>query len=530
MELLTGSADGTVPALLRGRASLTPDANFLGWGDRWWSYADTLARCEQVAGFLRDVAAAGPSHRVASYLSNCPEALWTWFGTQLAGSVYVPLNRSHRGPLLGDLLVRSRAEVLVTSSDALADLPPLSMTSVRHLLVIDGNPEELAGLAVIPFERVWEAARWEGVDPSPNGVASVMYTSGSTGRSKAVLVPHNGFARGAALVAESFGYTSADVWHAWIPIFHMMGQLYVVLGSLAAGGSLALQPRFSKSQFWRQVADSGATVIGGMASIMRLLRPLEDDEQSSSNTARLALISGPFDDLHEAFQTRYDVSIVDCYGMTEAEPTTLPVLGPAGAGSHGLESPDFEVQIVDDGESPVDVGVAGEIVLRPRRAGVMFCGYEHDGDATAHAWRNLWFHTGDLGFLDVNGYLHFLDRRVNGIRRLGESVSAADLEELVRRFPGVADVVAIGVDAGPGDQEVKIVVVRQPRAELTARELHEWCGREMAKFMVPRFIEFVDSLPRLALGKVDRATLSENGPDVWDASAPIRASSPASES
>lgn len=181
MELLTGSADGTVPALLRGRASLTPDANFLGWGDRWWSYADTLARCEQVAGFLRDVAAAGPSHRVASYLSNCPEALWTWFGTQLAGSVYVPLNRSHRGPLLGDLLVRSRAEVLVTSSDALADLPPLSMTSVRHLLVIDGNPEELAGLAVIPFERVWEAARWEGVDPSPNGVASVMYTSGSTG-------------------------------------------------------------------------------------------------------------------------------------------------------------------------------------------------------------------------------------------------------------------------------------------------------------------------------------------------------------
>jgi carnitine-CoA ligase len=520
METLTGSADGSIPGLLRGRAALTPDARFLRWEERWWTYAEALASCERVAGFLREITDVGPGHRVASYLHNCAEAIWTWFGTQLAGSVYVPLNRFHRGPLLTDLLTRSGADVLVTSSDALADIRGLSLSGVRHLVLIDEMPEEEPEVDTVPFEQVLQVTPWEGVVPAPDAIASVLFTSGSTGRSKAVLVPHNAFARGAALVAESFGYTADDIWHAWPPVFHMMGQLYIVLGSLAAGGGVALQPRFSKSRFWREVADSGATLIGGMASVMRLLWPLEDDEDSRANTARQALISGAFDDLRDAFQARYGVSIVDCYGMTEAEPATLPVLGQAGAGTHGLESPDFEVRIFDEGDLPVAAGVAGEIVLRPRRAGVVFRGYENDGGATVRAWRNLWFHTGDRGYLDADGHLHYLDRHSEVIRRLGENISVWEVEQLVHAVSGVADVVAIGVDGTPGEQDVKLVVVREPGAELTPQALHEWCRQEMAKFMVPRFIEFVDTFPRLALGKVDRARLSTNGPAVWDASPP----------
>jgi carnitine-CoA ligase len=520
MEMLTGCADGSIPGLLRGRAALTPEARFLRWEGRWWTYAETLARCEQVAGFLREVADVGPHHRVASYLHNCAEAIWTWFGTQIAGSVYVPLNRFHRGQLLTDLLARSGADVLVTSRDALADIRGLSLSGVRHVVLIDDLPDELPDIDTVPFVQVLGATPWEGVAPAPDAIASVLFTSGSTGRSKAVLVPHNAFARGAALVAESFGYTDEDIWHAWPPIFHMMGQLYVVLGSLAAGGGVALQPRFSKSRFWREVADSGATLIGGMASVIRLLWPLEDDEHSRGNTARQALVSGAFDDLRDAFQARYGVSIVDCYGMTEAEPASLPVLGPAGAGTHGLESPDFEVRIFDDSDLPVGVGVAGEIVLRPRRAGVIFRGYEDDGGATVRAWRNLWFHTGDRGYLDADGHLHYLDRHSEVIRRVGENISVWEVEQLVRGISGVADVVAIGVGGDPGEQDVKLVVVREPNVDLTPEQLYEWCRREMAKFMVPRFIEFVDTLPRLALGKVDRARLSENGPAVWDASPP----------
>ena len=147
----------------------------------------------------------------------------------------------------------------------------------------------------------------------------------------------------------------------------------------------------------------------------------------------------------------------------------------------------------------------------------MFAGYEDDARATVRAWRNLWFHTGDLGYLDEDGFLHFLDRRIFGIRRLGENISSWEVEQLLQAMPGVAAVVAVGVDAAPGEQDVKVVVVRAPGAQLSEREVHRWCLAEMAKFMVPRYVEFVDELPRLALGKVDRAALAGAGGRVWDA-------------
>lgn len=521
MTSLTGGSDGSVAALLRGRASATPDARFLRWGDRWWSYAEALEEAERVAGFLRQIDAAGGEHRIASYLSNCPEAVWTWFGTQLAGSVYVPLNRSHKGHLLADLLSRSGASVLVTSADGLAELGQLETSGVHHLVVTDADPERASAIETLSFADVRNVAPWSGVTPSPYALASVMYTSGSTGRSKAVLVPHNALARGAVLVAESFELRADDVWHAWPPIFHMMGQLYVMLGSMAAGAGVALVPRFSRSGFWREVCESGATVICGMASVMRLLWTLEDDEYSRANQVRLALVSGAFGDIHRAFEERYKLSIVDCFGMTEAEPATLPVLGRADPGSHGLASPDFEVRIFDEADSELEAGAIGEIVLRPRRASVMFQGYEGDGEATVRVWRNLWFHTGDLGFIDPAGVLHFLDRRIYGIRRLGENISVWEVEELLHTMPGIAAAVAVGIDAAPGEQDVKAILVRAPGAQITEPEVHRWCASEMAKFMVPRYVEFLDELPRLALGKVDRSQLGHAGPGVWDAQAAI---------
>jgi crotonobetaine/carnitine-CoA ligase len=301
----------------------------------------------------------------------------------------------------------------------------------------------------------------------------------------------------------------------------MMGQLYVMLGSMAAGAGVALVPRFSRSGFWREVCESGATVICGMASVMRLLWTLEDDEYSRANQVRLALVSGAFGDIHRAFEERYKLSIVDCFGMTEAEPATLPVLGRADPGSHGLASPDFEVRIFDEADSELEAGAIGEIVLRPRRASVMFQGYEGDGEATVRVWRNLWFHTGDLGFIDPAGVLHFLDRRIYGIRRLGENISVWEVEELLHTMPGIAAAVAVGIDAAPGEQDVKAILVRAPGAQITEPEVHRWCASEMAKFMVPRYVEFLDELPRLALGKVDRSQLGHAGPGVWDAQAAI---------
>jgi carnitine-CoA ligase len=456
---------------------------------------------------------------VATYLPNCPEALWTWFGTHLAGSVYVPVNRGHKGQLLGDLLHRAGARVLVTETSALTELEGLGRNHIEHIVLVDAScvPETAAARTWWTWADAATVGAWQGVVPVPQHLASVMYTSGSTGRSKAVLLAHNMQVRGASHVAASMGLRDDDVWHGWQPHFHMMSQLYVILASMVAGASVSLQPRFSRSSFWRQVhADGGCTLIGGMASVMRMVWSQPDDEHSRSNPARLALVSGPFGDLHEAFESRYGVRIVDCFGMTEAEPVTLPSLTGAAPGRHGRPDGDFDLAILDAEDRPTPVGEVGEIACRPRVPGVIFQGYEGDAERTVETWRNLWFHTGDLGLIDDEGYLHFLDRRKHGIRRLGENISAFELEKLIQEHEHVIEAIVIAVARGDGEHDIKVVVVCEADADLTCEQLHRWCEAKMAKFMVPRYIELRDDLPRLAVGKVDRGALtSVDG--IWDA-------------
>ena len=511
---LTGESDGSIPNLLRARASATPDAPYIRWAGSVLTYAETLREAECFAGYLRLIGRTGPEHRVATYLPNCPQALSTWFGTQIAGAIYVPLNRWHKGTLLTDLLTRSRARVLVTERAAVPELLAAGARDLDHVVFVDEvpSPSDMSGIA---WNEVAGGMPWAGIVPNPQDVGAILYTSGSTGRSKAVLMPHNQQVRGAAHVADSLGMGQTDVWHAWQPHFHMMGQLYVILASMVAGGSIALQARFSRSGFWRQVNDGGCTMIGGMATVMRMVWSLPDGEESLANPARLALVSGAFGDLHEAFEARYGVRIVDCFGMTEAEPVTLPSLEGSAPGRHGRADGDFDVAILDDSDSPVATDVVGEIACRPRVPGVMFLGYEEDAERTVETWHNLWFHTGDLGFVDEDGYLHFLDRRMHGIRRLGENISSGEMEAILQQHEDVADAVALPVPRADGDDDIKVAVVLRAGAALSCEALYSWCEQEMARFMVPRYIEVLAELPRLALGKVDRAAL--DGTDgVWD--------------
>lgn len=516
---LVGSPNSSVPALLRGRTEATPDGLFLRWGETAWSYAQALAASEHFAGFLRASGCHGPGSRVMTYLSNRPEALWAWFGTGLAGATFVPLNRSHRGAILQDMIRRAGAKVLVTEVEALAELPDLRETAVEHVVVVGRQAQERAGsLASIGWDEAHAAECWSGELARPGALGAILYTSGSTGRSKAVCMPHNEHCRGGALVAESLGLEPTDVWHCWPPLYHVFAQIYVIVASIAAGGTVALQPRFSRSRYWAEVADVRATVVGGTANVMRRVWKFNDEDVAKGNSIRLALISGAFADLHDSFSERYGLTIVDCYGMTEAEPMTLPLAGHSESGCHGLPSPDFELAVFDDYDQPVVQGEVGEIVSRPRVADVMFQGYEDDADQTTSVWRNLWFHTGDLGYLDADGFLHFLDRRKHGIRRLGENISTWEIEAQLIEHPSLASVVAVGVPGDPGEEDVKIVAVLAEGQELRGEELFQWCQKRMAKFMLPRYIEFVEVLPVLTFGKVNRNDLAYVDERVWDAS------------
>jgi crotonobetaine/carnitine-CoA ligase len=503
LNAAVGRPRASVPELWEARVEHAPDRPFLHHEGRTWSYAEAWA---QIGGFAALLAehGAGPQSRVATFLSNRPESLWGWFGAQLAGAVHVGLNREHRGDILADMLARSGAGVLLTERAALADLP---QDVAQRVLVA----EDLEVPPSVPAPGAGRRAA------APADLAAVLYTSGTTGRSKAVLICHNHLARGGARFAESIDQRADDRWHAWMPMSHIFGQLHVTMATLAAGGSIALYPRFSVRAFWEQINESGCTIAGGLGNMLRMLWHAEDREANAENPLRVGLFATPPPELREPFRAHFRIELVDSYGMTEAEPVTVPVKDMPPT-SCGVENPDFELTLLDDDGHRVPDGEIGHMAIRPREPDVMFRGYEHDEAATVQAWRDLWFHTGDAGRRDAAGFYYLVDRRKHVIRTRGENVSPSELEALIRAHPGVRDCGAVGVASDGVDDDVKIVVVLEDGAALEAAELHGWCAERMAAFMVPRHIEVRPQLPYSTLGKIDRDALRERESTVWAAS------------
>jgi carnitine-CoA ligase len=494
---LTGSDRSTVPAVLSAQVARSGERPFLRWGGREWTYAEAW---DEIGGWARLLADAGvgPGDRVASFLSNRPETLWAWFAAHVAGAVYVGLNREHRGAILEDMLVRSRARVVVTEREGLALLP-----ADPPRIDVDALPALDCGAPRLP-------------DVHPADDASILFTSGTTGRSKAVRICHNHLVRGGSRFAESVGQTPDDRWHAWMPMSHIFGQLHVTMATVASGGSLALYPRLSVSRFWSQVEDDRCTIFGGLGNMLRMLWHAPDRDAHRDNPLRVGLLATPPPELRDRFAAAFGVELVDSYGMTEAEPVTVPGPGMPPT-SCGRENADFELAVLDDDGNRLPDGAVGELAIRPRVADVMFRGYEGDAEATVAAWRDLWFHTGDVGRRDADGWYYLLDRRKHVIRTRGENVSPSELESIVRRHPAVRDCAAVGIASESVDDDVKLVVVAEDGAALDPAELHAWCAGEMASFMVPRCIELRTELPYSTLGKVDRPALVDTPDSAWRA-------------
>ena len=530
LEDLTGARNASTPQVFRARAERSGERTFVKWAgapgpkgapgpeSRTWSYAEAWEAIRRWAGFLRGLGAGpGPDgSRVAGYLHNRPETLWALLGTHAAGSIHVALNRRHKGAILADHLRRSRARILITEASALDSIPDLADTGVRALVVVDRatGPDWIGGGEAL------RSPPWTGPDPAPGDPATIMFTSGTTGRSKAAVIPHNQLCRGAANLAEAVGMTPDDVFHAWLPLFHIAGQLHTTMCTAVAGGTLGLVPRFSASRFWTEVRSCRATVITGLPAIARILweKPVTADERAATEHLRLGVFGPMTPELHRPLEERLGIRIADTYGMTEAEPLTVPVPGVTQpVGSCGVPAPDFEIRIAAEDGAALPPGERGEIVARPRRPDVLFLGYEGDEEATRAAWQNGWFRTGDLAHQDEQGWVYYVDRLAHFIRRRGENVSAWELQRLIEEHPAVAEAFVLGVPSPMGEEDVKAVVVPSRGARLDPAALHAWCRGRMAAFMVPRFIEVRDEMPHISVGKVDKDRLRGVGAGVWEA-------------
>ena len=335
----------------------------------------------------------------------------------------------------------------------------------------------------------------------------VLFTSGTTGRSKGCMLSHRYAVRHAQLFAQHMQLRADDVLYCPFALFHVDAAIFTVMPALELGAAAAIGRRFSVSGFWDEVRGFGATVFDFMGATLTLLHKRDRDPRDADNPVRLAW-GVPMPPWAEDFEQRFGLRLTELYGLTDAGiPIYSPLDEPRRAGSCGRVVEPFEVRIDD-----------GEIVIRSREPGLLMDGYFGMPDETREAFRDGWFHTGDLGRVDADGWFHFVGRRKEVIRRRGENISSFEVEEVVGSHPDVLEAAAYGVPSELLEEEVMVAVVPRRGRTLDPARLLEHCALRMARHMLPRYVDVVDALPRTPTEKVEKYRLVERGVTgrTWD--------------
>lgn len=509
-------ADRTVATILADKAARVGGRTFLTFRDEVWTYAETHRVTNAYAeGFRR--AGVGRGDHVALLLGNRPELLWALWGLGKLGAVAVPLNTAARGDLLVYLLDQSDSTLLVAENDAEDRVGPAvsRVPAIRRIL----GPDDLAAFASLPDDDPPEATEVVASDPH-----LIMYTSGTTGPSKGVVCPHSqGHAVGRAMTRHS-GYRSDDVLYTCLPVFHANALWFTIYAALWAEATVALSPGFSARRFWHEVRASGATVFNALGAMANIIWQQPPGPGDRDHAVRIAMVVPTSRELVEGFRERYGIAVTSVFAMTEN--CAVTVFGPddplAKAASAGRVR-EVEVQIVDDTEGHARVlppGEVGEICIRPGERGSMMLGYHEMAEATVAVTRDLWFHTGDRGSLDTDGYLYFSDRLKEAIRRRGENISAHEVETVLCRHPAVLEAAAVPVPSELGEDDVMAWLVPAPGAELDYAEIIAFCVEHMAYYMIPRYLDRLEVLPKTPSEKVEKYKLAvdarERLAELWD--------------
>lgn len=477
---------------------------------RLWSEAESFA------GYLQQ--RIDPGERVAIMMPNRAEFMIAWLAVVAARGVLVPLNPTLRSYDAGHILRDSAARVAIADPEhetLFRDLQ-VGCPELQHLVIARGS--EPAGL--FSFRGQWSAQR--PLDAACD-VTNVYYTSGTTGPPKGCLVDHEYWLRFAGLITDLYDFNSSDRLLCCLQFFYNDPPWQLLL-SLIAGTPLVVMRRFSVSRYWDVVRDNKVTVLFGIAATASLLLKAPRDERDRDHQARLAIHVGIPAQIHAELVKRWGVPWVEAYGLTEtgvfvAMPTAFAD-DMTGSGSIGLPCPGAEVRIVNpDGEDTVD-GVIGEIVVR---APGLMRGYLNRPEATAETMRGGWLHTGDLGRRDGRGFLYFQGRIKDIIRRLGENIAATEVENVLRSHPKVLEVAAVPVPDELRGEEVKVYVLLtggETAASCPPDELIAFCAERLARYKVPRFIEYraadFDRTPSMRVKKDQLDRSADDRAQVWD--------------
>lgn len=508
---------------LRMQAAAMPDRPYLTVGGRTWTFgeADALSRAIAIGLKQRGIR---EGDRVMLMLPNCAEFVFTWYACSVLGAAVVPINFNLQGFLLDALFADAAVHGLIVHRaqvPALRTLQPELLARISWVAVVeygaDLDAEALHPGAFDFRELAIDAGHDPAIEPDYRRVQVVSYTSGTTGPAKGVMIPNAQCFSSACTFMKMTTMTRDDILYAPLPLFHGLSSRMGVVPALVLGAHVHLDEKFTASGYWQRAAACGATlglVVHAVAPLMKAQAPGPWD--------RAHKVRAIFNCAHDVeFEARFGVRMVRGFSMTETSFLICTPYPERRVGSIGRAHDDWELRLVDDQDRPVPIGSAGELIARPRRPYIWMQGYLNKPQATVDAWRNLWFHTGDMLRQDDDGYFYFVDRKKDRIRRRGENVSSADVEFAVGSHPAVAECVALAHPASNNEDDIRVVAVLKPNDAVTPADLHAWLQSRLPKFMWPRYIEFVDRLPRTGTDKVEKLQLVRQGlgATAWDAQA-----------
>jgi long-chain acyl-CoA synthetase len=502
----TGKSDvpANIPALLANRAAVSPDKLFLlsEADGRQFTYSDFV---DSVAATARLLASHGIAKGdvVSLLMPNSAEYIIAYFACWKLGALAGPVN---------SLLKEQEIAFVMNNSEAKA---ALVHSEFRER--IEGLSGELPHLkAIITFDDQSEATREVGgsttnLSLSNSDDAIIIYTSGTTGKPKGCLLTHGNIIANARQISEWLQFTADDRLLTIMPLFHMNAVSVTTMSALYAGGSTVISPKFSSSLFWKIISDYQITSFGSVATMLSMLLnsyPEGVPEGLKTDQLRFAMCgSAPVPaEVMKKFEEIFNCPVIEGYGLSEStcRSTFNPPDGRRRAGSCGLPIGN-EMRIVDDDDNEVPQGELGEIVLRGEN---ILKGYFKNPEATERAFRGGWFHTGDVGYCDKDGFFFIVDRKSDMIIRGGENIYPREIDEVLYQHPAVAAAATIGVPDPLYGEEVAAFIVLKDGKTASEEELIAYCRSELADYKCPKSIRIVRDIPKGPTGKLLKRELT----------------------
>ena len=526
--------DWVLPKVLKEQADKIPDKAFLQFSyDDPLTFAEVNKAANQIANSLRELGVE-KGDKVSVYMPNSLEICLAWFGILKNGSVMVPVNTAYVMDFLQYIIESSDSKLIIIAEEYMERLANIQtrIPLVDNVVVWPrngGDEIETAGY-VTKKCMSWSNFVNQGSDSEPEvevthlDHARLMYTSGTTGKSKGVVRPCAADYSSAQNYASIMDINPDDTVFTCLPLFHSNAMVMGVYPAMIRGAKVVVEEKYSASKFWKWMKDFVVTKFNlvGVMSYFMWNAPVVPEEKE--HKVKLVLGSPAPHDIIEPFMERFNILFMEGYGLTEVGQCTFMRPGdPFRVGSCGKESPGYEIKIVNpETDEELPRNTPGELVLRPRIPNICLHYYYKMPEKTVSDFRNLWFHTGDLCRMDEDGYIFFMDRVKDYIRRRGENISSFEVENLISTHPNIEESAAIAVKLDEqgrhSEDELMIVIVLKEGKDLNPNELIEFLKPIMPKFMIPRFVRFRDSLPKTPTNRVQKVKLREEGitKDTWD--------------